>query len=302
MFCSILLAQPVNYTKDVFSGPYLGYHFFDTNKSRDLENGFEAGLLYNQQFEDRLFWELGLGAIFSKEISSGENKTLLAYFINAQYEFPFYKKLTPYLLLGIGGDLGKTSFLGLNAGAGLKYYFSPTVFAKLEYKLIYAGSIHGTDQVLSLALSFPLDPTYIVDSDKDGVSNFADKCPGTPHGATVTEEGCFLQIDLKINFEVDSSQIKEEYSDRIIEFSDFLKRNPKLKIEIQGHTDNIGDYNYNLELSNSRAQNVANSIITHGVDANRIIVKGFGSDQPIADNETTEGQAQNRRIVVVLLK
>lgn len=74
-----------------------------------------------------------------------------------------------------------------------------------------------------------------------------------------------------------------------------LKENPTLKIQINGHTDNVGKAADNIKLSNDRAQSVVKYLVTKGIDIKRLSFRGFGADQPIADNKTDEGKAQNRR-------
>jgi outer membrane protein OmpA-like peptidoglycan-associated protein len=74
-----------------------------------------------------------------------------------------------------------------------------------------------------------------------------------------------------------------------------LQENPTVKIQLEGHTDNIGNAADNLKLSENRAKAVVNYLISKGVDNKRLVAKGYGATQPIADNTTDEGRAQNRR-------
>ncbi|MDR1345453.1 MAG: OmpA family protein [Bacteroidales bacterium] len=83
-------------------------------------------------------------------------------------------------------------------------------------------------------------------------------------------------------------------------FMEFLDANPTVRIEIQGHTDDIGDDNANLILSDNRAKAVYNYVITHGISANRLRYKGYGESAPVADNATPEGRAKNRRTVFLI--
>lgn len=85
-------------------------------------------------------------------------------------------------------------------------------------------------------------------------------------------------------------------------FADYLMKNPKLEIEISGHTDNIGDDKSNLALSTERAFEVMNYLSSKGVPAKRMSYKGYGSHKPIGDNNTTEGRAKNRRTEFVIRK
>jgi outer membrane protein OmpA-like peptidoglycan-associated protein len=74
-----------------------------------------------------------------------------------------------------------------------------------------------------------------------------------------------------------------------------MKENTSLHIQINGHTDNVGKAADNLKLSNGRAQSVVNYLIKNSIDAKRLSFHGFGAGQPVADNNTEEGRARNRR-------
>jgi outer membrane protein OmpA-like peptidoglycan-associated protein len=74
-----------------------------------------------------------------------------------------------------------------------------------------------------------------------------------------------------------------------------LTENPSLKVEIGGHTDNVGKPEDNQKLSTNRAKAIVDYLISKGIDANRVTYKGYGAAQPIADNNTEAGRAKNRR-------
>jgi outer membrane protein OmpA-like peptidoglycan-associated protein len=82
---------------------------------------------------------------------------------------------------------------------------------------------------------------------------------------------------------------------------DHLTMHPELKIEIAGHTDNVGDEQSNIKLSTQRAEAVANYLIMKGIDSTRIAFRGYGSTMPVATNNTPEGRQQNRRVEFVLI-
>jgi len=87
----------------------------------------------------------------------------------------------------------------------------------------------------------------------------------------------------------------------IDKLGDFLKRNPKRNVLIEGHTDNIGSQDYNLVLSQNRANSVRKELLDRGVDPSRVVTKGYGKLYPVADNNTETGRRANRRVEIVIL-
>jgi outer membrane protein OmpA-like peptidoglycan-associated protein len=84
--------------------------------------------------------------------------------------------------------------------------------------------------------------------------------------------------------------------------AELLRENPTLVVEIGGHTDNIGATSDNLSLSKRRAETVVQYLIQQGIPKNRLQAKGYGSAQPIAENNTAEGRAKNRRSEMKILQ
>jgi len=138
------------------------------------------------------------------------------------------------------------------------------------------------------------------DTDGDGVYDYQDKCPGTPKGAKVNNIGCRTLAG--VNFDTDKSVIKPGFAVKLNKVADVLKKNPGLKIEIQGHTDNVGNAAYNLKLSERRATAVNEYLVNQGIVAEKMTAKGFGLTAPAATNDTEEGRAQNRRVELTPIK
>lgn len=103
-----------------------------------------------------------------------------------------------------------------------------------------------------------------------------------------------------ILFETASDQLARESSVLIAEFASFLTDNPRLHVELQGHTDNVGDASANLDLSRRRAKRVADELVNAGISRNRLTYQGFGERKPVATNDTAEGRAMNRRTVFLV--
>ncbi len=138
-----------------------------------------------------------------------------------------------------------------------------------------------------------------LDTDGDGVPDHLDKCPGTPKGLVVDENGCvpegFLVV-ADILFDTNKWEIKPEGMAQLDKGVAFLKKNPQLKVEIQGHTDSTGAAAWNATLSQRRAESVMKYLVSKGVPAGQLTAKGFGPANPVAPNDTKEGRAKNRRV------
>lgn len=98
-----------------------------------------------------------------------------------------------------------------------------------------------------------------------------------------------------IFFETAKYKLKNESKVELDKLVQFLATNPSLKIEVSGHTDNVGSDESNLTLSKNRAKSVVDYLVEKGINSSRISSKGYGSTQPIADNNSSEGRAKNRR-------
>lgn len=146
-----------------------------------------------------------------------------------------------------------------------------------------------------------------LDADNDGVPDYLDKCPDTAANVVVDKEGCAVTLtediskDIKINFDSGKAVVKDEYKGDIADVAKLAQQYPTAFVEIQGHTDSSGNANLNTKLSQSRADAVKEVLVNeYGIDASRVTATGYGSSQPVADNKTVEGRAENRRVVAVL--
>jgi outer membrane protein OmpA-like peptidoglycan-associated protein len=104
---------------------------------------------------------------------------------------------------------------------------------------------------------------------------------------------------LYINFDFNKATIRPDGKPIVAQVVKLMKDNPELKVAINGHTDNIGSPSYNLKLSEERAKSVVDALVASGISRARLSSGGFGSSQPIADNDTEKGRAKNRRVELV---
>ena len=108
-------------------------------------------------------------------------------------------------------------------------------------------------------------------------------------------------IKLMVNFGFDSTVVQEQYFNDLGELAAFLKRLEDVYVDIEGHTDSVGPEDYNLSLSQRRAQAVVDLLVNeHGIAPQRLTAVGFGETQPVASNDTAEGRAENRRVMATL--
>lgn len=142
------------------------------------------------------------------------------------------------------------------------------------------------------------------DSDEDGVADVDDHCPDEPGLAVnagcpeVSEEVKEVLAEALegVKFQSGKDVITRSSYAILDKVEEAMLANESLHLKISGHTDNTGDHDMNLKLSEKRAQAVKKYLVDHGMTADRIEAKGYGDTQPIEDNSTAEGRKHNRRV------
>jgi outer membrane protein OmpA-like peptidoglycan-associated protein len=154
------------------------------------------------------------------------------------------------------------------------------------------------------------------DNDADGVPDSIDKCPNVaglpanrgcpPDTASQSAQKAVdfpkSQVLFGVSFRKGTAEMTFESYQFLEPIIQKLRAFPEVEIEIHGHTESMGDYMKNMQISQMRAEAVRQHIIAKGIAANRIRSVGFGSSSPIADNKTAAGRAQNRRIEMIRVK
>jgi len=208
------------------------------------------------------------------------------------------------------------------AGLGIQVDFGDSPWSlRAEWRLrrTFDSDTSLTDQVGSLGLQYSFGgseerPAPIVmaepepvqeaepvpevkpDTDGDGITDDRDLCPGTMTGAKVDANGC-EEIRLQnVHFDTESSELDAVAQRKLDEAAETLARHPGLKVEIAGHADSRGPTDYNLALSERRAEAVRRYLEQKGIEPVRMTARGYGESQPIAGNDTATGQAENRRV------
>jgi len=167
-------------------------------------------------------------------------------------------------------------------------------------------------------------PELPTDTDGDAIADMSDACPRTPGPANVERRrhGCPPeksstpppppQVDVteqelvlvqQVTFETGTAVLRAESNALLTEVARLLAEHTAIElIEVQGHTDETGTGEFNRRLSENRARSVVEWLVGHGVAPERLVAKGYGKDQPIADNATEAGRAKNRRVVFRILR
>jgi len=150
------------------------------------------------------------------------------------------------------------------------------------------------------------------DRDNDGVLDTDDKCPDTPGIAslagcpkpaapTAQEQAQLNEYAKTILFDTGKSTIKAQSAQVLSDITAILKKYPEARFTIDGHTDSVGSASSNQRLSDSRAAEVKNYLISNGITASRLSSTGYGEARPTSDNATKAGRAANRRVEINLI-
>jgi len=215
------------------------------------------------------------------------------------YSFLMPKSIQPIKTLWVKGKVydAKTN-KGLPSGVELKDVASGTVIENVQ-----------TDETGNYLITLPIGKEYSFTVNRKGYLFYSDTYSLINNtGDSTYEKNISLQpvamntmMELKnILFETNSFTLKSSSYNELDKVVQLLKDNPNLKIQIGGHTDNVGKPADNTKLSKSRAKSVVDYIVRKAIVATRLSYKGFGSTKPLADNKTEVGKARNRRTELVV--
>lgn len=169
------------------------------------------------------------------------------------------------------------------------------------------GVVDSQDACPNSPSGIPVNPAgCLQDIDQDGVADERDQCAGTAAGVKVDGNGCDIvelsPAELKaVNFALESAVLSADTKRSLDSSASLLSKNADVRIEIGGHADSSGPEDYNMKLSQRRAEAARGYLQNAGVDTARMTVRAYGESQPIATNETALGRATNRRVEITLL-
>ena len=305
----------------------------------DIKRGTGIDLLYGWQSEKNWGFEVH-GAVQTFETGNTLRTDFYNYNLGLDlfYAFGDRTHFTPFLLIGGGASYNdiypntsntQEDDYDFFANAGVGFVTGPvtkvgSLRIRGEARYVYDNYVQGDGDVrFGLGIEIPLFvekivtvqappaqtqvvevPSGLRDSDGDGVVDDHDKCPDTPAGSRVDGDGCPFDkvINLKgVTFEFNKTRLRPDAQTILDWATGILKKYPDMKVEIAGHTDNVGSDEYNQKLSEGRAESVKGYFVEHGVPDTQLSVKGYGEAEPIADNASEDGRERNRRVELRIL-
>lgn len=319
--------------------PFAAGILTDTKTGLDDKNYFNGGISLGKNLDDSFINQIEVAYLRSDNLKYKDSKGsthVNRLFLNAVKNFPLDEKFSAYALAGLGyQDVTHEAFdhkdsAVLNYGLGLRYdipYYG--ISLKSDIRHLIATQNNENEVMYTLGLAMPLGKKYsddikatvpivneekkeIVatkvektlvlpeDDDQDGVINKLDKCPNTTKGVKVNADGCVETINLNINFDNNSADIKNTYNEKLVSFAKIMQENKNLTAVIEAHTDSKGSDSYNQNLSERRAISVVNALKKYNINSSRLKAIGYGETQPIATNENEDGKSLNRRVTALL--
>ena len=216
------------------------------------------------------------------------------------YSFELREDVRPYKTLWVKGQVfDKKTTKGLPSAVELIDLATKQIITKVQ-----------TDELGNYLITLPVGKDYAFNVNRKGYLFYSDNFLMSSRSPDSTyEKNIPLQpieanatIVLKnIFFDVNKFELKPESQVELDKLVQLLNENPTIKIEISGHTDNVGKPADNLILSNNRAKAVVNYLVNKNIAAQRLTSKGYGETKPVADNKTDEGRAMNRRTEVKVI-
>ncbi|QER38767.1 OmpA family protein [Acinetobacter suaedae] len=308
----------------------LGYTFQDTKhnngdkhltNSGELQDDLFVGAAIGVELTPWLGFEVEYNQVKGDVDSAAANSEYKQQQVNGNFYVTsdlitknYDSKIKPYVLLGAGhykysftdaneAQLGRTGrglkeegTLG-NAGIGAFWRLNDALSLRTEARGTYNidedfwnyTALAGLNVVLGGHLK-PAAPVVEVAP--------VEPTPVAPQPQELTED---LNMELRVFFDTNKSDIKPQYKSEIAKVAEKLAEYPNATARIEGHTDNTGPRALNERLSLARANSVKSALVNeYNVDASRLSTQGFAWDQPIADNKTKEGRAMNRRVFAAI--
>jgi OOP family OmpA-OmpF porin len=293
--------------------PFVGGYVYDDAQPL-RENRVAYGVRLGYDWTANLGTEAVFQYVWAQLASQDAELDAYSYRLDMLYNFMPHSRVVPYLAVGGGGETLR--FYGhdqtdatVNGGGGVKFFMTDNVALRLDGRYLWDfhdPGYHNWEYSAGLTFNFggKKQAAAAAAAAPEAAPEAAPQQAEAPVAAPAAEPtpGHYKYcVTLHVEFDIDRAVIRSEYRDEIAKVGDFMKKYPTTTAVIEGHTDNVGSYNHNMELSQRRAESVVNYLVDNfGIDRSRLTAKGYGFTRPIADNATDQGKQQNRRIEAII--
>jgi len=304
--------------------PFAGYNFFE--KGQNLENRPVFGGRVGYYFTDSFGIE-GTGEFTNSQVdnkstqftregqftSPDDGVKVTKYHLDLIYNFMPESKFNPFVVAGYGAThyspkINNKNMSIVDYGVGAKYWVAENIALRVDVRdhLLLDEQIHDVETTLGVVFRFggnekaavaqsepePSTPPTVVKEEAPLVAAPA---------AEPTPERMKYCVSLGIEYDINKDDIRPQYHDEVAKVGDFMQKYPTTTAVIEGYADEVGSADYNMKLSQRRAESVVKYLeVRFGIAPTRLSAKGYGKTQPIATNATDAGKQKNRRINAVI--
>ena len=274
---------------------------YNINDGNDTDYGTRFGIDAIYKIEDTGLYAFAGVKRFNNVRSYNAVNVGAGYNMDINDRFSVYSEAVIYRDVNYG-------FTDQGFKIGLKYAFgdvkkSPAMTKSVAEKPVVKNTV--PKEVATIPAAVPvIAKVVIIDTDNDGISDELDTCKNTPANVQVDSAGCplFLEkavdVNLNVSFENNSAQLKTEKHNEIKRLADFMNEYKNTSVLIEGHSSAAGNDNYNLSLSQKRADAVKSILINKfNIEKSRVSAKGFGETQLISEGNTAADHEVNRRVM-----
>jgi OOP family OmpA-OmpF porin len=317
--------------------PFAGYNFFEERQNLENQPIVGARLGYNitKNFGIEGTWDFIKSYVddkslpftrqgqFTNPISS---VFITQYDIDLLYHFIPEQRFNPYLVAGYGivhytPKINNKNMSVLDFGIGAKYWMVDNIALRLDVRdnMIFDEHIHNVATTVGFVFAFggkstaaapapapaavaePVVP-LVTQPEPEAAPAPVVEAPLEPIPvAEPTPERMKYCITLNIEYDINKADIRPQYYDEVARVGDFMKKYPTTTAVIEGYADEVGSDDYNIQLSQRRAESVVKFLENKfGIAPSRLSAKGYGKTRPIADNASDAGKQKNRRIDAII--
>jgi len=290
--------------------PFIGGYSYDG--AQHLQTRPVYGLRLGYDFTEHWAAEGVFDYVAGETTRSHRDVNIYSYRLDVLYNFMPDGPFVPYLATGGGGStFDERNYHDTNAtfnfGGGLKYFVTDSIALRGDVRQLLA--FERPD--IKFNWEYTAGLTFLFGGKQPATAPVAQPEPEVAPApeppiepvpaAEPTPEKMKYCVNLNIEYDINKADIRPQYHDEVAKVGDFMKKYPTTTAVIEGYTDEVGSDEYNMKLSQRRAESVVNYLVDKfGIERSRLSAKGYGKTRPSADNSTDIGKQKNRRIDAII--